>query len=304
MREQQRRLLGSGWRARRGTSRALCFGLAALGLLAAPGARAGEGVRVSIASPSAGGKLRDQLHQARIDGSALAEGDGPELFDVMLVIDVSDSTKAASGADVDGDGEVGVNPHNELLPPGAFPPERAQHRPRRHDPAGADRWRRARCSTSLDPRRVRVGVVTFARRGRAATGERKSIDQQDAWLEVPLTTDYGALATRPRRRCSRAARTAPRTSRRASGSAIVELAGLSGAQSAAARRTRSKVMLFLTDGIPTLPVGKGSSPGSGRRARPRCARRSSRTRPASRSTPTRSGPRRAQYPRASPRWRA
>src|SRR3990172_4005212 len=107
----------------RGRHACALFGLVAVGL-SVPAARSAEnGVRVSIASPAAGGRLRDHLHQARIDGSAFAEGVGPERFDVMLVIDVSDSTKVASGADVDGDGEVGVNPHNELLPPGAVAPD-------------------------------------------------------------------------------------------------------------------------------------------------------------------------------------
>ena len=157
------------------------FGLAALGLFV-PGARAAEdGVRVSISAPAAGWKLRDHLHQARIDGNALAAGSGPELFDVMLVIDVSDSTKAASGADVDGDGQVGVNPHNELLPPGAFPQDVFST-----DPGDTILQAQILAARSLlrglDPRRVRVGIVTFAGEVSLSTGERKSLDQQDAWL--------------------------------------------------------------------------------------------------------------------------
>ena len=235
------------------------FGLAALGLLG-PGARAAEGVRVSIAAPSAGGKLRDHLHQARIDGSALAEGAGPELFDVMLVIDVSDSTKVASGTDVDGDGQVGVDPHNELLPPGAFDPQIYST-----DPGDTILQAQILAARSLlgglDPQRVRVGVVTFGGEVSRATGERKSIDQQDAWLELALTADYGALE---RGLSAVLARGPHGATNFAAGIrlGIVELAGLSGAQSRP-RADARKVMLFLTDGIPTLPVGKGNSQDPG-----------------------------------------
>ena len=40
----------------------------------------------------------------------------------MIAIDVSQSTKAASGADVDGDGEFGENPHEGLYLPGRVSP--------------------------------------------------------------------------------------------------------------------------------------------------------------------------------------
>ncbi len=230
----------------------------ALGLLG-PGARAAESVRVSIAAPSAGGKLRDHLHQARIDGSALAEGAGPELFDVMLVIDVSDSTKVASGADVDGDGQVGVNPHNELLPPDAFAGVFST------DPGDTILQAQILAARSLlaglDPQRVRVGVVTFGGEVSRATGERKSIDQQDAWLELALTADYAALE---RGLSAVLARGPHGATNFAAGIrlGIVELAGLSGARGRP-RADARKVMLFLTDGIPTLPVGKGNSQDPG-----------------------------------------
>jgi len=239
----------------RGRHACVLFGLVAVGLLV-PAARGAEsGVRVSVASPAAGGRLRDHLHQARIDGSAFAEGVGPERFDVMLVIDVSDSTKVASGADVDGDGEVGVNPHNELLPPGAVAPDvfstdlgdtvlQAQILAARALLAG------------LDPKRVRVGLVTFGGEVSLQTGERKRVDQQDAWLELPLGDDYAAL---DRALTAILARGPHGATNFAAGIrlGIVELAGLSGAASAA-RADARKVMLFLTDGIPTLPVGKGN----------------------------------------------
>jgi len=212
-------------------------------------------VRVSVSSPAPGGKLRDYLHQARIEGSALADGGGPDQFDVMLVLDVSDSTKAASGADVDRDGLVGVDPHNELLPPGAFAPD--VFSTDLGDTVLQAQVLAARTLLQgLDARRVRVGLVTFAGEVNRATGERKSIEQQDAWLQLPLTNDYAAI---DRALVSVLARGPNGATNFAAGIrlGIVELAGLSGAISVP-REGVSKVMLFLTDGIPTLPVGKGT----------------------------------------------
>jgi hypothetical protein len=233
----------------------------ALAGLAAPSAEAAAGdVRVSVTAPAPGGKLRDYLHQARVEGSALAENGGPEQFDVMLVIDVSDSTKVASGADVDGDGQLGVNPHNELLPPGAFAPDVFST-----DPGDTILNAQVRAARSLlqglDPRRVRVGLATFSGEVSLSTGERKSLDQQDAWLELPLTSDYAAI---DRALSGVVARGPHGATNYAAGIrlAIVELAGLSGAKSSA-RDGVSKVILFLTDGIPTLPVGKGNTEDPG-----------------------------------------
>ena len=56
----------------------------------------GEGVvQVSIDSPGAGVRLEGAVHQAEIDGQALAAGDAPQQFDVMLAIDVSQSISLA-----------------------------------------------------------------------------------------------------------------------------------------------------------------------------------------------------------------
>ena len=181
----------------------------------------------------------------------------PDRFDVMLVIDVSDSTKVASGADVDRDGRVGVNPHTELLPPGAVPADVLQHRSRATRSSRRRSPRRARCSRASIRARVRVGLVTFAGEVEPATGERKQ--HRSAGRLARAAADE-----RLRRACDRAlaailARGPHGATNFAagSGSAIVELAGSRGARSAP-RAERSKVMLFLTDGIPTLPVGKGN----------------------------------------------
>ena len=61
---------GNGWW--RALTRAVALALASC----AAGAGAAE-VSVSVSSPTPGGKLRDYLHQARVEGNALAAGGGP-----------------------------------------------------------------------------------------------------------------------------------------------------------------------------------------------------------------------------------
>ena len=83
--------------------------------VAADAAAAQPPVRILIETPRPGEALRNKVHQAPIRGSAVADGERPADFDVMLVIDVSGSTEIASGIDVDGDGTVGFNPRLELV---------------------------------------------------------------------------------------------------------------------------------------------------------------------------------------------
>src|SRR5690606_2590766 len=88
---------------------------ATLALALAPGA-AGAAVVVEIQSPRPGERVENRVDQAPIRGTATADGERPRDFDVMIVLDVSASTRYPSGIDVDGDGQVGVNPQLELIP--------------------------------------------------------------------------------------------------------------------------------------------------------------------------------------------
>ena len=220
-------------------------------------AHAAEEVRVVVESPAPGVTLQGHVHQARITGSAAASGDEPQHFDVMLVIDVSLSTRTASGLDVDGDGILGVNPKNELLPPGAFAPDVYSTDP--GDTILSAQIRAASALISaLDADRVRVGVVTF--QGQVGPdAKRLRVDQEDASLEVPLTADYALVG---KALGAILARGSAGATNYAAGIrlAVRELAHLSGSQSA--RRPPGvpvrRVILFLSDGAPTLPVGKGN----------------------------------------------
>ncbi len=231
-------------------------GLVAMAISGSPMALAAEErVQILIDSPAPGVRVESQVHQARISGNAVAEGDEPQNYDVMLAIDVSASTRAASGSDVDGDGAVGVNPLLELLPPTAYSSETLSSDPEDsilHAEVAAARALIER----VDPRRVRVGVISFAGEVDPMTGKRKHLDQQDAWVDAPLTADLAQIHRTLDAILARGARGATNF---AAGVrlGIRELSGLSGARSAS-RPEAKKVLLFLTDGAPTLPSGRGN----------------------------------------------
>jgi Mg-chelatase subunit ChlD len=208
-----------------------------------------------------GEPVRNEVHQAPIRGNALAEGERPAQYDVIIVLDISGSTKVASGVDVDADGEVGINPNLELLPPGAYPAGTVSTDPGdtilAAEVAAAD----ALIASLEGGGRVRIGIVSFSGEMNPDTGRRKRYDQQDAWVEVPLTADFEAAR---RRLPSILARGPYGGTNFAAGLrvAIAELAGLHGARSVP-RPQSKKVVLFLTDGLPTFPVGAGSTADPG-----------------------------------------
>jgi len=226
-----------------------------------PTASGAEGVRILVAAPKPGEPLQNRVHQAPIRGSASASGERPVDFDVMLVLDVSGSTKVASGADVDGDGELGFNPQFELVAPGAYPPDVVSTDPDDTILAAEVAAGRALLSALESGGRIRVGIVSFSGEMNQTTGQRSRFDQQDAWLEVPLTSD---LAQAQAALGSILARGPYGGTNFAAGLrlAVTELAGLTGARSQP-RPGAKKVILFLTDGLPTFPIGSGSVSDAG-----------------------------------------
>jgi hypothetical protein len=149
-----------------------------------------------------------------------------------------------------------VNPQFELLPPGAYPEGTVSTDPGdtilAAEVAAAD----ALISSLERGGRVRVGIISFSGEMNPDTGYRKRFDQQDAWLEVPLTSDFEAARARLPTILARGPYGGTNF---AAGMrlAITELAGLSGARSPS-RPDARKVVLFLTDGLPTFPIGAGS----------------------------------------------
>jgi hypothetical protein len=208
-------------------------------------------VRIVIQSPKQAETIRGRTDMAPLAGIASADGQRPANFDVVVVLDISGSAKYPSGIDVDGDGVTGETQRG-LLPgmpdvPNTDPEDSV---------LSAETQAAATLLQGLNPQRVRVGVVSFSGEIDPATGRRRSPDQQDAWLELPLTADYDRV---------RAALQAILLRGPSGGTnmeagvklALRELAGLSGAQSQP-RPGAKRVILFLTDGAPSLPFGLGN----------------------------------------------
>lgn len=221
----------------------------------------GAPVRILVESPSPGEPVRNKVHQAPIRGNAIAEGDGPASFDIMVVLDISGSTEHPSGVDVDGDTEIGINPHLELMPAGLYP-EGLKNTDPGDSVLAAEVAAADALIASLEPGgRIRVGIISFSGEMNPDTGMRKSYDQQDAWVEVPLTDDFAAARARLPAILARGpyGGTDFAAGLRV---AVTELAGLSGSRSTP-RADAKKVMLFLTDGVPTFPIGSGSEEDAG-----------------------------------------
>ncbi len=210
------------------------------------GADARTPVEIEIETPGPGARVESKMHMAEVRGRAVAGGDGPRGFDVMLVIDVSRSTEIASGADVDGDGEVGEGMRST-------------------DPEDTILHAEARAALSLleglDPAHVRVGLITFSGAADPENGLRTAPESQDATLRVPLTEDYSQLR---RGLDAMLARGPHGATNFAAGIRLAtrELAGMGTARSRPRPGFR-KVILFLTDGVPSFPAGRAdvSDPG-------------------------------------------
>ena len=248
--------------SRTGRALAVAALLPAAGAGAAPPAPApaAEPVRVILQSPREGQAVENRVHVAPVQGSAVSSGQRPAQFDVMVVIDVSFSTRCASGIDVDANGRLGLNPQLELLPPGSYPEDACNTEPGDSvlaaEVAGA-----RRLLETLDPRRVRVGLVTFSGDVDKETGQKADPNQADAWLQVPLTDDYAQVS----RALDAVIERGPHGATDFSAGlrlAITELTGMTGARSAP-RKGAKGVVLFLTDGTPTFPIGlaETSDPG-------------------------------------------
>ncbi|MBM4336157.1 MAG: VWA domain-containing protein [Deltaproteobacteria bacterium] len=232
---------------------ALSVGLAlfAAGLAYAPRANAQDAnaVQIEIRSPLPGETIRNKTDMAPLAGLAIA-GERPTSFDVVIVLDVSGSTAYPSGIDVDGDGVLGETQRSPISSQPDTP---------NTDPD--DSVLAAEVSASkalldgLDPSRVHVGVVSFSGEVDPVT-QRRLGRGDDALLEQALTPDYAAV----KRSLEATLLRGPNggTNMQAGVKlALRELAGLPGSVSRP-RAHAKKVILFLTDGKPSLPFGQAN----------------------------------------------
>jgi von Willebrand factor type A domain-containing protein len=226
--------------------------IAAAALLCAPAARAQDAkgdalpVKIEIRSPKPGETLHNKTDMAPLAGLAIA-GERAVNFDVMIVIDISGSTEYPSGIDVDGNGVIGQTERS--VTPGVDDTPNTDP----NDSILAAEVAAAKSLLSgLDPSRVHVGVASFSGEIDPTTGRGVNA-ANDAQLELPLSADFNA---------ARGALEAIKLRGADGGTnmqagvklALRELAGLPGCRSQP-RANAKKVILFLTDGRPSLPFG-------------------------------------------------
>ena len=209
------------------------------------------GIRVVVDSPGQGSTIKAKDDVVEVRGTAIAAGEEAQRFDVMVVLDVSGSTKYPSGADVDGDGTVGENPQEGLYAEGEFPPDVLCTDPE-DTILHAEIAAAHALVKSLRSDRTRVGLITFSGDVDPATHRMRSPNQKNAELQVPLTPDFARVESGLAKVLARGP---PGATDFSAGIrlATTELAGLSGAVSAPG--AGQKVMLFLTDGTPSFPIG-------------------------------------------------
>jgi hypothetical protein len=227
---------------------------------AATPAAAPRGLRVVVESPAPGASLAAREHMVELRGTASAAGAQAQRFDLMIALDVSQSTQYPSGADVDGDGVVGENPAEGLYAPGEFPEGTVCTDP--DDTILAAEVAAARALLrSLAADRARVGLATFSGEVDLGTGRQRSRDQKNATLQVPLTAEFARVEAALGRVLARGPHGATDFSAGIR-LATSELAGLSGAASPP-RPGAQKVILLLTDGHPTFPIGQATVEDAG-----------------------------------------
>ena len=198
---------------------------------------------LEIDSPANGAVIGDPMGAAFVSGKALALFGEYQTFDIVFVVDTSDSTAAPSGADVDGDGVIGVRRGEKFLSilGRVLPLPNSD----KGDSILAAEVAGVRVLLEqLDPRTTRVGLVAFSGDNDALT--------PDAYTEVPLTTDYQKVASG----LDALFRRGPKGMTNmvaAVNLATIELLGSQSAYSTK-RDGAKRVIMFLTDGQPTLPL--------------------------------------------------
>ncbi len=211
----------------------------------------GPRMHLDVEYPPDGAVIGNSSCGAFVSGRAAALHGEMRQFDVMLVIDTSQSTEAPAGSDINGNGVVGkirLGGFGSLL---ARPMTDPGDSILAAEIAAAHQLLRG-----LDPRSTRVGVVSFA--GEANDGGRGFIlggRKPPAVTVQRLTDDFSKVEHALRDILIRAP---GGNTHMAAGldQATIELRGLPGALSR--ENTRSeKIVLFFTDGQPTLPYGNG-----------------------------------------------
>ncbi len=198
---------------------------------------------LSIESPANGSVIGDPTGMAFVSGQALALYGEYQTFDIVFVVDTSDSTAEPSGADVDGNGVIGEKRGAKYLSIlGSVLP--LPNSDKADSTLGAEI---AGCRVllgQLDPRTTRVGIVSFSGDSDALT--------PDAETVVALTSDFAKVE----RGLDKIYRRGPKGMTNMVSAVNLATIELLGTQSAFSdkRDGARRVIMFLTDGQPTLPL--------------------------------------------------
>jgi hypothetical protein len=209
----------------------------------------GTRVHVDIEYPPDGAIVGDGACGSFVSGRAIALHGEMRRFDVMLVLDTSRSTIDPTGADINGNGIVGkpyLGRIGSIFDVGSTDPG---------DSILAAEVAAARqLLRGFDPRSTRVGVVVFSGDPPDTQGGIFIRGQRSPAITLePLTNEYTRVASALD---DILARDPEGSTHMAAGvdQATIELMGLRGALSRTDPRSE-KVVLFFTDGQPTLPYG-------------------------------------------------
>jgi len=198
---------------------------------------------LELDTPVQGAVIGDPQGVAFVSGKALALYGEYQTFDIVFVIDTSHSTADPAGADIDGDGKVGERRGGAIG--GIFGRILPLPSNDRGDTVLAAEVQAVRTLlTQLDPRTTRVGVVSFAGDSDPMT--------LNAFTEAALTSEYdevddalkGILRRGPQGMTDMVAGV---------NLAMIELLGTQSAYSKPREGAR-RIIMFMTDGVPTLPI--------------------------------------------------
>ena len=198
--------------------------------------------RVQILSPKDGGRITQEQNLIFVSGKVARDAGRSARVDVFLVVDVSNSTAQYAGSDL---GDAGALPDNSGF--SGFPTPQISIggmsvgtppvRNLRNSILAAEVAAARRLLVQLNPETTRVGVLTFS---------------EGAKLLQPLTNDFERL----RRVLDDILRAGPY-----GGTNMVEgirmgITELMGLGASEKRTDAVKVQIMLTDGFPTLPIGR------------------------------------------------
>lgn len=198
---------------------------------------------VVIEHPPPGSQVGDSA-VAFLAGHATAAASGRQRFDLVIALDVSGSTSSPTGSDVNGNGVVG-QPRPESFGRSSDPGDSI---------LAAEAAAASRLLAGLDPRRTRVGLIVFGGDVSLSPGLGRGVVRiERAALTVePLTADVARIE---RALEELVVPGVAEGTHMAAGidHAVLELLGLPGSLSRSDPRSE-KIVLFFTDGQPTLPV--------------------------------------------------